>query len=84
MRVVNILPRAAGALAPDRRAVVVKLQRDADDVIALFGQERRRDGTVDAARHGHHDARVARGFIETEGVHGLNTRSDEPAQYSGY
>ena len=40
-RIVNILPRAAGALAVlGRRAVVVKLQRNADHVVT-FGLEQR-------------------------------------------
>ena len=33
-RVVDVLAGAAGALAVGRRAVIVKLQRDADDVVA--------------------------------------------------
>jgi len=41
-RVVNVLTRAAGALAMGGRAMVVKLQRDADDVIALCLQQRSR------------------------------------------
>ena len=42
--IVNILPRAARAFFGDGRAVIVKLQRDADDIIPLFMEQRRRDG----------------------------------------
>ena len=37
-RVVDILPGAAGAFAPDRGAVVVKLQCDADDFEPTLGE----------------------------------------------
>ena len=70
-RVMDVAAGTAGALFRQRGAVVVELQRDADHVIALFGQLRRDDGTVDAARHRHHDARLGRGFGETEGIQGL-------------
>ena len=40
--VVNVLPGAAGALAMGGGAMVVKLQGDADDVIALGLQQRSR------------------------------------------
>ena len=36
--VVDVLAGAAGALAVGRRAVVVELQRDADDVVAGVGR----------------------------------------------
>ena len=42
-RVVDVLPGAAGAFAVGRRAMVVKLHRDADDVVALARQQRRDD-----------------------------------------
>ena len=45
--VLNILAGAAGALAADRLAVVVELERDADHVIALTLQEGRDHGGVD-------------------------------------
>ena len=54
--IVDVAPGAAGALAGQRGAVIVELQRDSHDVIALFGQLRRDDGTVDATGHGDHDA----------------------------
>ena len=40
--VVDVLAGAAGALAMDRGAVVVELQRDADDVVALGASAARR------------------------------------------
>src|SRR5487761_136041 len=51
-RVVDVLPGAARALAAGCLAVVVKLQRHADDVITAFDQQRRHGRAVDAARHG--------------------------------
>ena len=62
-RVVNVAPGAAGALPACGRAVVVELQRDADDVVALFGQHRRHDRAVDTPRHRDDDARVTRGLV---------------------
>ena len=59
-RVVNVPPRTAGTLFRQRRAVIVKLQGDAHDVIAFLGQHRRHNRTVDAARHRHNHARVGR------------------------
>jgi hypothetical protein len=37
--------------------VIVELERDADDVVALALHHRGDDGGIDAARHRHHDAR---------------------------
>ena len=59
--VVDVLAGAAGALAVHGGAVVVELQRDADDVVALALQQRRDDRGIDAARHGDDDARRRRG-----------------------
>ena len=67
-RVMDVLPGAAGALAVGRRAMVVELQRHSDDVVALGLEQRRRDRGIDAARHGDHDAGVARGAFEVEAV----------------
>ena len=52
--------------------VIVKLERHTDNVIALFFEQRRRDGTVDPARHGDDNARFAGWFIEAEGVHKIS------------
>ena len=41
-RVLDILARATGALAPDRLAMIVELKRDADDIVA-FGLQQGRD-----------------------------------------
>ena len=51
-----------------RRAVVVKLQRDADDVVALGLEQRRRHRGIDAARHGDDDAGVLRPAFDIETV----------------
>ena len=49
-------------------AMVVELQRDADDVVAVVLEERGRHGGIDAARHGDDDARVLRPAFEIEAV----------------
>ena len=50
-RIVDVLPRAAGALAVSGRTVVVELQRHADDVVALGLEQRRGHRGIDAAGH---------------------------------
>ena len=67
-RVVDVLAGAAGALAMGRRAVVVELQRDADDVIALGLEQRGGHRGIDAAGHGDDDAGVLRAAFEIEGI----------------
>ena len=66
--VVDILAGAAGALAVRRRAMVVELQGDADDVIALGLEQRGRYRRIDAAGHGDDDAGVLRSAFEVEAV----------------
>ena len=48
---------------PDRLAVVVELQGDADDVVALLREQGGDDGGIDATRHGDDD-RVADGSAD--------------------
>ncbi len=67
--VMDVLPGAACALLRQGRAVVVELQRDADDVEPLLDQQRRGHRAVDAAGHGDDDAAVARRLVEAKGVH---------------
>ena len=66
----NILAGAAGAGLARGDALVVELQGDAHDVVALLLQERRRDRRIDAARHGDHHAGVARRLVDIEGIPG--------------
>ena len=66
--VVDVLPGAAGALAMGRGAMIVELQRDADDVVALGLQQRSRDRGIDAAGHGDDDPGVLRTAFEIETV----------------
>ena len=56
--VVDVLPCAAGALAVSGRAMIVKLQGDADDVVTFGFQQRSRHRGIDATRHGDDDPRV--------------------------
>ncbi len=80
-RIVDVLPRAAGALAMGRRAMVVELQRHADDVIALALEERRRHRRIHAARHRHDDAGVLRLAGKIETVQGHATTSGKEGLY---
>src|SRR5579864_704262 len=57
-RVVDVLAGAACALAAGGLAVVVELERDADDVATALDQQRGHGRAVDAARHGDDDARA--------------------------
>src|SRR5439155_24130445 len=66
--IVDILPGAAGALAVGGRTVVVKLQRNADDVITLGLQQRSRDRGVDPAGHGDDDPCVLWTALEIQTV----------------
>ena len=66
--VVDVLPGAAGALAVGRLAMVVELERDADDVIALGLQQRRRHRGIDAARHRDDHARVLGPSLKIERI----------------
>ena len=67
-RIMDVAAGAAGTLAVRGRAVVVELQRDADDVVALGLEQRSRHRGVDAARHGDDDARVLRTAFGVEAV----------------
>ncbi len=69
-RVVDVLAGAAGTGLADGDAVVIELEGDAHDVIALLLQQGRGDGRIDAARHRHHDPGVGGRLVETKGVAG--------------
>src|SRR5438477_9951363 len=58
--IMDVLPGTARALAPDGGAVVVELQRDADDIETLLHQQRGGHRAVDAARHGDDYAALGR------------------------
>ena len=67
--IVNILPRAAGAFLLDGCAMIVQLQRDADDIVALRLQHGGHNGTIDTARHGSDNARFRGWFGKSKRVH---------------
>ena len=73
--VVDILAGAAAAGTAGCRAVIIELHGDADHVVAGVLQECRRDGAVDAAGHGSHDAGAGR-----EGGHGDADATDRLGQ----
>src|SRR6202453_1619925 len=76
-RVVDVLPGATGALAMGGRAMIVKLQRDADDIVSLGLQQRGRRRRIDAARHGDDDSGVLRTAFEIQTVeHGSGHQCD--------
>src|ERR1700688_348158 len=58
--IVDVLARTAGAFAPRRGPVVVKLERYADHVVALGLEEGSHGRAVDPARHGDDDSRLGR------------------------
>ena len=66
--IVDVLPGAAGALAMGGRAMIVELQRDADDVVAFGLQQRSRHRGIDAAGHGDDDPGVLRTAFEIQTV----------------
>ncbi len=67
-RVVDVAAGAAGALAMGGGAMIVKLQRHADDVIAFGLEQGGRDRGIDAAGHGDDDAGVFRAAFKIETV----------------
>ena len=86
--VVDVAAGAAGALAMGGRAMVVKLQRDPDHVIALGLQQGSRHRGIDAAGHGDHDPRVLRATFEIQIVshargHRLQSRAHCAARGQG-
>ena len=71
--VVYVLSGAARTGAMGGRAVVVELQRHADDVIAFALQDAGDHRRVDAARHGDDDAGFFGAAGKIEAVHGAFT-----------
>ena len=69
--IVDILAGTAGLGFTDRRAVIVELQRDTDDIVALVIQQRSRHRTIDAARHGDDDTGGLRLLGYAKAVQGL-------------
>ena len=70
-RIVDVAAGAAALRPPDRLAMIVKLERDADHLGAAARGERGHDRAVDAARHGDDDPGLRRRAVELEiGVHG--------------
>ncbi len=67
-RIMDVLPGAAGPGAVDGRAMVVELQRHADDVVALALQQGRHNRGIDASRHRRDDARGRGRLGDVEGV----------------
>ncbi len=67
-RVANILAGATGSLLGRGLAVIVELQRDADDVVALRLKQRRYHRGIHPARHGHNHAGISRGAWKVQTV----------------
>src|SRR5258708_28113149 len=74
-RIVNVASGAARALAMGGRAVVIKLQRDADDIITLGFQQRSRHRRIDTARHGDDDPCVLGTAFNIEAVEHRSAQS---------
>ena len=66
--IVDVLPGAAGALAMGGGAMIVELQRDADDVVTFRLQQRSRHRGIDAAGHGDDDPCVLRTAFEIQTI----------------
>jgi hypothetical protein len=86
--VVDIAAGATGALAMGGRAMVVKLQRDPDHVVALGLQQGSGHRGIDAAGHGDHDPRVLRAAFEIQTVshargHRLQSQARDAAHGQG-
>jgi len=70
-RILEIVVRAARTPPPRhgrRRPLRSQAHRNADDLVALFTQKRRRDRTVDPARHCDDLVRLRRGLLEPETI----------------
>src|SRR6266849_10030339 len=67
-RIMDVLPGATGAGAMDGGAVVIELERHADDVITLRLEQRRGDRGINSARHGDDHAGVLRATFDIEAV----------------
>ena len=65
-RIMDVTAGTTGTLAMRCLAVIIKLQRDADDVIALRRQQGGGDGRIHAARHRDHDAGVLRTAVQSQ------------------
>ena len=65
-RIVNVLTGAASTFFADSLAMIIKLERHADDLVTGFGENRGNTGAVDAAGHGDHDPALSVRFVEAE------------------
>jgi hypothetical protein len=82
--VMDIAARAARALLRQRRAMVVKLQRDSDHIVARARQLGRDHRGIDAARHRHDHAGIGRRLGKTQGIQRFGHRRapvGRPTQY---
>ena len=66
--IMDVLAGTAGALAVGGRAMIVELQGDADDIIALGLEQRRGRRRIDAAGHRHHNTGVLRAAFNIQTV----------------
>ena len=83
--VVDVAAGTAGALTMGGRAMVVKLQRDTDHVVAFGLQQGSRHRGIDAAGHGDHDPRVLRTAFEIQTVsHAKGHRLQSQARRAAY
>ena len=83
-RVVDVLPGATGAGAVHGGAMVVELQGDADDVIALGLEQRRSDRGIHPARHGNDHARFRRATFDIQTVaHSVRPRRANRPGFTG-
>src|ERR1700732_3521045 len=67
-RIMNVLSGATGSFAVNRRAMVIKLQRHADNLVALLLEKSGHYRGVATTRHPDDHPRLRRGLIETETI----------------
>ncbi|MNV07104.1 hypothetical protein D3C71_975200 [compost metagenome] len=73
-RIVDILPGATGAGAVHSRTVVVKLEGNAEDIIALALEDTGHHGRIDATGHGDNDPGIFRPLVKIERIHVFSHR----------
>ena len=77
-RIIDVLAGTAHPLPGGRLAMVIKLQRHTDGVVAGLRHKAGSDRAVDATGHGHDDTTLRARFCKVEIKHGRNIRRTRP------
>ena len=73
-RIVYILPRATGARAVHGSTVVIELEGNAEDIIALALEDTGHHRRIDATGHGDNDPGIFRPLVKIERIHVFSHR----------